>query len=184
MVISCSPALTPLAATKGVPESFDKKMDTTNTATMPWRTYFKDQNLINLIDTALKNNQELQITLQEIEIAKNDIRVRKGAILPQVTLGAGSGVEKVGRYTSQGAGDASTQIKPGKEMPDPLGDFKLGAYANWEVDIWKKLRNSKKAAVNRYLSTVEGKNFVITILLQRWQIPTTSYWLWTVNSKL
>ncbi len=45
VVISCSPALTPLAATKGVPESFDKKMDTTNTATMPWRTYFKDQNL-------------------------------------------------------------------------------------------------------------------------------------------
>jgi hypothetical protein len=27
-------------------------------------------NLQNLIDTALQNNQELQITLQEIEIAK------------------------------------------------------------------------------------------------------------------
>ena len=182
VVISCSPALTPLAATKGVPESFDKKMDTTNTATMPWRTYFKDQNLINLIDTALKNNQELQITLQEIEIAKNDIRVRKGAILPQVTLGAGSGVEKVGRYTSQGAGDASTQIKPGKEMPDPLGDFKLGAYANWEVDIWKKLRNSKKAAVNRYLSTVEGKNFVITNLIA--EVANSYYELLALDSQL
>ena len=182
MVISCSPTLTPLAATKGVPESFDKKTDTTNTATMPWRTYFKDQNLINLIDTALKNNQELQITLQEIEIAKNDIRVRKGAILPKVAIGAGSGVEKVGRYTSQGAGDASTQIKPGKEMPDPLGDFKLGAYANWEVDIWKKLRNSKKAAVNRYLSTIEGKNFVTTNLIA--EVANSYYELLALDSQL
>jgi hypothetical protein len=32
-----------------------------------------------LIDTALQN-QELQITLQEIEIAKNEARIRKGFI--------------------------------------------------------------------------------------------------------
>jgi hypothetical protein len=32
-----------------------------------------------IFDTALQNNQE-QITLQEIEIAKNDARIRKGFI--------------------------------------------------------------------------------------------------------
>jgi outer membrane protein TolC len=47
-----------------------------------------------LIDTALQNNQELQITLQEIEIAKNDARIRK-VLLPTVGLRAGSG-RKVG----------------------------------------------------------------------------------------
>ena len=181
-VASCAPALVPLAETKAVPESFDKSTDTTNTSTTPWRTYFKDPYLINLIDTALKNNQELQITLQEIEIAKNDIRVRKGALLPIVGVGAGAGIEKVGRYTSQGAGDASTEIKPGKEMPDPLGDFKLAAYANWEVDIWKKLRNSKKAAVSRYLSTVEGKNFVITNLIA--EVADSYYELVALDSRL
>ena len=65
------------------------------------------------------------ITLQEIEIARNDIRIKKGALLPTVGVRAGAGVEKVGRYTSQGAGDASTEIKPGKEMPDPLPDYNL-----------------------------------------------------------
>jgi multidrug efflux system outer membrane protein len=164
-VVSCTPAIAPLTASKPVPESFDKSTDKSNISATPWRTYFKDQNLVNLIDTALKNNQELQITLQEIEIAKNDIRVKKGLLLPSVGIGAAAGIEKVGRYTSQGAGDASTEIMPGKEMPDPLSDFKLAAYAHWEVDIWKKLRNSKKAAVSRYLSTVEGKNFVITNLI-------------------
>lgn len=181
-VASCTPALAPLAETKAVPESFDKSTDTTNTAAISWHGYFKDQNLVNLIDTALQNNQELQITLQEIEIAKNDIRVRKGALLPKVGIGAGIGIEKVGRYTSQGAGDASTEITPGKEMPDPLGDFKVAAYANWEVDIWKKLRNSKKAAVSRYLSTVEGKNFVVTNLIA--EVADSYYELLALDSQL
>ena len=132
---------------------------------MKWKDFFKDQNLVELIDVALKNNQEINITLQEIEIAKNDIRIRKGALLPSVGVRAGAGVEKVGRYTSQGAGDATTDIKPGIKTPDPLPDYTIAAYANWEVDIWKKLRNSKKAALSRYLATVEGKNFVVTNLI-------------------
>jgi multidrug efflux system outer membrane protein len=181
-VVSCTPVIAPLAASKPVPESFDKSTDTVNISTTPWRTYFKDQNLVNLIDTALKNNQELMITLQEIEIAKNDIRVKKGLLLPSVGIGAGAGVEKVGRYTSQGAGDASTEIMPGKETPDPLGDFKLAAYAHWEVDIWKKLRNSKKAAVSRYLSTVEGKNFVITNLIA--EVADSYYELLALDNQL
>jgi NodT family efflux transporter outer membrane factor (OMF) lipoprotein len=181
-VASCTPVLAPLAQTKAVPDSFGKTTDTTNTSNTPWRTYFKDPNLVNLIDTALKNNQELQITLQEIEIAQNDIRVKKGALLPHVGIGAGAGIEKVGRYTSQGAGDASTEIRPGKETPDPLGDLKLGVYANWEVDIWKKLRNSKKAAVSRYLATVEGKNFVITNLIS--EVADSYYELLAFDSQL
>ncbi|OXB02226.1 RND transporter [Flavobacterium oncorhynchi] len=169
-----------------VPELFGTTASTqdanNNTAALAWKDYFKDQNLVDLIDVALKNNQELNITLQEIEIAKNDIRVKKGLLLPTVGVRAGAGVEKVGRYTSQGAGDASTEIKPGKEMPDPLGDFTISAYANWEVDIWKKLRNSKKAALNRYLATVEGKNFVITNLIA--EVADSYYELMALDNQL
>lgn len=167
-----------------VPEAFGiaKAQDTTNTSTVKWNEFFKDQNLVDLIDVALKNNQELNMTLQEIEIAKNDIRVRKGLLLPTVGVRAGAGVEKVGRYTSQGAGDATTEIKPGVETPDPLGDFTIAAYANWEVDIWKKLRNSKKAAVNRYLATVEGKNFVVTNLIA--EIADSYYELLALDTQL
>jgi NodT family efflux transporter outer membrane factor (OMF) lipoprotein len=172
----------PLSA--AVPEGFGavKSQDTTNTATLKWKDFFKDQNLNDLIDVALKNNQELNMTLQEIEIAKNDIRVRKGLLLPTAGIRAGAGIEKVGRYTSQGAGDATTEIKPGVETPDPLPDFTIAAYANWEVDIWKKLRNSKKAAVNRYLATVEGKNFVITNLIA--EIADSYYELLALDTQL
>jgi multidrug efflux system outer membrane protein len=182
-VVSCkTPAIAPTKASLAVPESFASSKDTNNVASTPWKNFFKDKNLVDLIDTALKNNQELLITLQEIEIAKNDIRFRKGALLPSVGLGAGTGVEKVGRYTSQGAGDASTEITPGEEMPDPLKDFKIAAYAHWEVDIWKKLRNSKKAAVSRYLATVEGKNFVVTNLVA--EVADSYYELLSLDNQL
>lgn len=182
-VISCGvPKIATLADKKTVPESFEKSKDTINSSNLKWKTFFKDQNLVNLIDVALQNNQELMITLQEIEIAKNDIRMRKGKLLPFVSIGAGAGVEKMGTFTSQGAGDASAEITPGEKVPEDLQDFKFGLNAKWEVDIWKKLRNSKKAAISRYLSTIEGKNFVITNLIG--EVASSYYELLALDNQL
>lgn len=182
-VVSCkAPAIQPSTAKSAIPESYNSSLDTTNMSSLPWKTFFKDKNLVDLIDTAVKNNQELMITLQEIEIAKNDIRVKKGALLPTVGVRASTGIEKVGRYTSQGAGDASTDISPGVEVPEALTDITVAAYANWEVDVWKKLRNSKKAAISRYLSTIEGKNFVLTNLVA--EVADSYYELLSLDSEL
>jgi NodT family efflux transporter outer membrane factor (OMF) lipoprotein len=183
MVVSCKvPAIVSRSADERVPESFGAQADSTNMSTIPWKTFFKDQNLVDLIDTALQNNQELNITLQEIEITRNDILMRKGAILPSVRAGGGIGLEKVGLYTSQGAGDASTDITPGVEVPEYLMDYAPAAFANWEVDIWKKLRNAKKAAVTRYLSTIEGKNFIVTNLIA--EIANSYYELLALDGQL
>lgn len=182
-VMSCkTPAVVSTTSNQVVPETYSNNKDTINMSNIPYKKFFKDKNLQDLIDIAINNNQELMITLQEIEIAKNDIQFRKGRLLPTVNIGAGAGVEKVGRFTSQGAGDASTEITPGEEFPDPLADFKVAAYANWEVDVWKKLRNSKKAAVTRYLSTIEGKNFVVTSLVS--EVADNYYELLALDSQL
>lgn len=148
-----------------VPQTFGISTDTVNSGMVPWKQFFTDPDLVVLIDTALQNNQELLMTLQEIEIAKNEVLYKNGKLKPSVSAKLGAGVEKVGRYTSAGAGDASTDIEPGREMPEPLGDFSGALIMNWEVDIWKKLRNSKEAAIKRYLGTVEGKNFVLSSLI-------------------
>lgn len=165
-----------------LPAQYGAESDSTNTAKVSWRSYFNDPYLVALIDTALKNNQELNITLQEIEIARNEIKARKGEYLPFVGVKAGAGFEKVGRYTSRGASEATTDIKPGKEMPEPLPDFMAGIAATWEVDIWHKLRNAKKAAVMRYLSTIEGKNFMLTNLVA--EIANSYYELMALDSQL
>ncbi len=163
---ACSiPAVIHKSENKSTPLTFNNSVDTANSANTSWRNYFNDPFLIALIDTALKNNQELNSMLQEMEIARNEVRARKGEYLPFVGLNGAAGAEKVGRYTSRGASEATTEIKPGKEMPDPLPDYRLAVYASWELDIWSKLRNAKKAAAVRYLSTIEGKNFMVTSLV-------------------
>ncbi|RZJ73253.1 TolC family protein [Flavobacterium sp.] len=183
IVVGCKvPSAATATESKPMPQNFATATDTVNSGKVQWRQFFTDPNLQQLVDVAIHNNQELNITLQEIEIARNEIRIKKGAYLPTVGLAAGAGVEKVGRYTSQGAGDASTDITPGRETPDPLGDFTVAAVANWEVDIWKKLRNSKKAAVNRYLASVEGKNFVLTNLIA--EVANSYYELEALDTQL
>lgn len=168
---------------RSVPDNFGTvQNDTINSGKINWKDYFSDAHLQGLIETALQNNQELNILLQEIEISKNEIRARKGEYLPSVGIKVGGGVDKVARYTNIGAMEATTDIKPGKEMPEPLGDLMIGAYADWEVDIWGRLHNAKKAAVDRYLATVEGQNFMKTNLVS--EIAQSYYELLALDNEL
>ncbi|PIF44469.1 NodT family efflux transporter outer membrane factor (OMF) lipoprotein [Chryseobacterium sp. 52] len=170
---------------ENLPQNFNQEEQqdaNANSGTTPWRQFFTDPNLVSLIETALKNNQELLITLQEIEIAKSGVLAKKGKLTPTVSAGIGAGLKKAGRYTSEGAGDATTEIEPGREMPDPLGNFEGGLMANWEIDIWKKLRTEKEAAVAHYLSTVEGKNFVLSNLIE--EVADNYYELLALDNQL
>jgi NodT family efflux transporter outer membrane factor (OMF) lipoprotein len=176
------PALVQKQESKTVPAAYRNSTDTLNSGKLAWKDFFKDPNLVALIDEALQKNQELNIMLQEITIAKNEARARKGAYLPMISVGAGAGVEKVGRYTRNGAVEANTEIRPGQEFPDPLSDLIVGANASWEVDIWKKLRNSRKSAIYRYLSTTEGRNFMQTNLVA--EIAGSYYELTALDKQL
>lgn len=184
VIQSCVPTKNIRDVNSVLPDNYQNivSKDTINSAQIKWKEFFKDSNLTELIDVALSNNQELNIMLQQMNIAQNEIQARKGEYLPFVGIGAAAEVEKVGRYTSQGANDANTEIKPGKEFPEPLPNYAIGAFANWELDVWKKLRNSKKAATMEYLSTVEGKNFMVTNLIA--EIADSYYELEALDNKL
>ncbi len=183
MFASCKvPSIVQPVENRAVPAMYSLGKDTVNTATVGWRNFFVDKYLVNLIDTALKNNQELLVTLQEVEIARNEILFRQGKLLPSVGLKTGIGVEKVGRYTSQGAGDASAEIIPGKYVPEALMDYTLAAQANWEIDIWKKLHTAKKASEERYLATLEGRNFLLTNLIA--EVASSYYELLALDNQL
>ena len=169
-------------ANPGLTQSYDGSTDTTNSADIKWKEFFIDPNLAVLIDSALKNNQELNIIIQEINIAQNEVMARKGAYLPFLDVGGGTGIEKVGRYTRFGSNDASTEIVPGKITPENLGDFLVSADVSWQVDIWKQLRNAKKSAYLRFLGSQEGRNFMITNLVS--EISNSYYELLALDNKL
>ena len=180
---SCVPTKELKQENKNLPSQYEQQStDTTNSAIIQWKDFFKDDNLIKLIDTALVNNQELNIMLKQIDVAQNEVKARKGEYLPFITYGVGAEVEKVGEYTRNGAVEKNLEIKEGEEFPEPLTDYSAGIFASWELDIWKKLRNSKKAAVLEYLSSIEGKNFMVTRIIA--EIADSYYELLALDNQL
>lgn len=185
LLISCNTTTVPLQEVdRSIPERFDGQLpgDGTGIAEIDWRTYFDDLHLVHLIDTALQNNQELNIVLQELAINQNEVAEKSGEYLPFVNVGAGLAAEKPGRFTRDGAVEHSLEIEEGKPFPEPLGDFQFGAVADWEVDIWRKLRNAKDAAQFRFLAANEGKNFLVSKLIA--EIANSYYELMALDNLL
>lgn len=143
---------------------------------------FDDPELVGLIEDALAHNQELALIDAELHAAEAEWLGSQGAYLPEVGFGVGAGVEKVGRYTSQGASDASDEIVPGKEVPEVLGDFRVGLEASWEVDVWGRLRNASQAARHRYLASMDGRNFAVTQLVS--EVAEAYYELEALDNQL
>ncbi len=146
---------------------------------LPWREYFDDPRLVALIDEALENNLDLLMAMQRIEQTRAGVTIATGEVLPRVDAVVGAGVRKYGRYTMDGAGNASTNITPGRQMPTHLGDFGVGLQASWEADVWGKLSNRKKAARAQLLASEEAAHLVRTTLVA--DVATYWYELQTVD---
>jgi multidrug efflux system outer membrane protein len=169
-------------AIKNMPLSFSDVKDTANSASIDWKLYFTDPNLIELIDMALKNNLDLHIALQKMEASKAYVRSSKGALFPSVNANVNYLGRRFGYYTMDDAGNRTTEIEPGKIIPTYLPDYYMGLQASWEIDLWGKLRNKKRAALARYLSSVEGKNLVTTNLIA--EIANAYYELLALDNEL
>ncbi len=178
-----TPALVVKNENRAVPVNYSTRAgeDSLNTGLMQWQQFFTDPNLDSLIAQALRNNQELNITTQELTLAQNEANLRRGDYLPSVGLRAEAAVDRPGRYTLQGATEEALTIRD-RKIPDPLTNFAIGAVASWEVDIWRKLRNARQSAILRYQASAEGRNFMITNLIG--EIASSYYELLAYDNQL
>ncbi|MCA3013149.1 MAG: efflux transporter outer membrane subunit [Myxococcaceae bacterium] len=149
---------------------------TASLASQTWSSFFEDPKLRGLIDEALKNNQELNVRLQELIIATAEAGARRGEYLPRLEAGVDTGVEKVGAFTSRGSADRATGV------PDPLGTFAFGLRGSWEVDVWGRLRAAAQAAGLRAEASAEARHFVVTQLVA--EIARTYYELCALDAQL
>lgn len=184
LVYSCGiPKVTTKENSVNLPSSYaNNSVDSTSVAQLKWKDFFDDANLNQLIDSALVNNKELNILMQKVNMAANEIQARKGEYSPSVNLGLGADVDKVGEFTRNGAVEKNLPIRDGKAFPEPLTNYQFGLYSNWELDIWKKLRNAKKVAVMEYMASQEGKNFLVTNLVA--EIASSYYELVALDNQL
>jgi NodT family efflux transporter outer membrane factor (OMF) lipoprotein len=183
LIVGCHPMQsTQQPVTGPMPETYRLQTDTVNAADIQWREYFSDTLLVSLIDEALHRNYDAQIALQRIEQAAAESLFRKGLLMPKVDGMATSAVRRYGLYTMDGAGNSTTDILPGQVVPTNLPDYLVGFQASWEVDVAGKLRNRKKAAMARYLASIEGKNWLYTNLIA--QVAYAYYDLLALDQEL
>lgn len=170
LLSSCQlPATLLRPATRPVPVAFAGQSDSAGIASQNWRTFFDDQNLVALIDTALTSNLDLRIATQRIEQARAAFAYSRGFLAPQANAVASAGLDRYGRNTLNGVGNFDTNLSPNIDgnliIPNPTPDFFLGARSTWEVDIWGKLRNRRRAAYLRLLASERGRQAVTTGLV-------------------
>ncbi|MGV3600527.1 MAG: efflux transporter outer membrane subunit [Dyadobacter fermentans] len=169
------------------PETFAGQADSTGVASLQWKTFFNDQHLVALIDTALQNNLDLKMAVQRIEMARTNIMIAHGAMLPSVTGDVSGGGRKFGDYTMDGVGNYDTNFSSNldddRRLPAPfLPDYFLGLRSSWEIDIWGKLKNQKKAAYTRFLASEKGRQAIVTGLIA--EIARSYYELLALDTEL
>lgn len=157
------------AINKNIPKKFDANSDSSSVTIAKWKEIFFDPNLIALIDTALKKNYDLRTALQKVELAKAGLKFNKGIRLPELGLNVAAGQRKFGDYTMDGVGNYDTQFSPNindkQQIPNPLPDYYVGFQTTWEIDLWGKLKNKKKAAAAKFIASQYGKDLIITNLI-------------------
>ena len=157
--------------------SVDNSVD--SAASISWRRFFSDPDLVHLIETALANNQEFNIAIQDIEIASSEVKERQSEYLRKVGLGFGASYVRPSENTPEGVLDQIVQ-KGFYRYPD--FNLNLGPSLSWEVDIWKRLRNAKEAARLRMVAQYEVRNFFISRLVT--EIARTYYELMALDTSL
>jgi outer membrane protein, multidrug efflux system len=169
-----------------VPVSFREQQNQTAVADLPWRQFFQDKHLITLVDTALNNNLNLRIAHQRIEMAKSGLLSARSSLFPSINGITSAGARKYGLYTLEGVGNYDTNLSDNitREMrvPNHVPDLFIGLESSWEIDIWGKLRNQRKAAYARFLASQKGKHAVTTALVA--EVASNYYELLALDTEL
>jgi NodT family efflux transporter outer membrane factor (OMF) lipoprotein len=96
-----------------------------------WLATFKDPTLDALVEEAIKYNPDLQVAAARVEQAASFVKVAGATLYPQVTALARGG---------------------GALSGDSSGLEGAGIFANWELDLWGRVRAGREAATGQYVS--------------------------------
>lgn len=138
--------------------------DTTNLGQMSWKELFSPK-LQVLIAEAISNNYDLKIAEARIEQAQANFKQSKLAMLPSLDANASAEAQR-----PSDAQNASHQL------------YQLYVNSSWEIDLWGKLKSTKRAELAALLQSEAYKRYVQTQLVS--QIATDYYALLAYDAQL
>lgn len=150
-----------------------EEKDARDTANTDWWRQFDDQVLDSLLTEALANNRTVKIAAANIEQAGGVLMQTRAPLFPQVSY-SGSGTRL--RASELDATPIPAYIK------NPQSNFQLLAGANWEIDLWGRVRRLTESARASMFSTVEARRGVILSLVA--SVATTYIQLLSLDDQL
>lgn len=125
--------------------------DSMSIATVSWKEIFTDPILQKHIDTALENNLDVRIAVQNIVSAEAYLKQAKAAYEPTLSVGP--------NYTFQ-TQSINTQFGQIIGERRYINQFDITATIGWEADIWGRLKSQQKAQLAAYLGTLAAHKAV------------------------
>jgi len=137
--------------------------DSTTIANIPWRQFFADTLLKSLIGEGIRSNLDLRIAVARIHEAEANFRQSNEAFYPSLLANATGAIQKT-------PGARSTQT------------YEAYLSSSWQVDLWGKLRSTKKAELAALLQSDAYRRDVQTQLVA--SIATDYYTLQAYDEQL
>ncbi len=125
------------------------------TADIPWREFFDDPRLQDLIQIALENNRDLRIAALRVEQSRAQYRIQRAALY-QAAEGNAS-------YTRQKFSGAATTFGGGSI----LSTYSVDVGAAYELDLFGRVRSLKREALEQYFASDEARKSVEIALVSQ-----------------
>lgn len=147
-------------------------VDTQSMATLSWRDIFKDPILHNYISSALENNLDIRMAVQNILAAQAYMKQGKAGYLPQINGNISYAGSSPSLNSSAGAN---------LENRGYFNQFEISGDISWEADIWGKIRSNQRALNASYLQSVSVHQAIKSNLIAT--IATTYYQLLALDEQ-
>lgn len=139
------------------PSGIANTTDTMSIADIPWRDYFSDPVLKQLIDSGIVRNYDLQYALRNISIAQSQVKQANWLWIPQLNAG-------VSGYVYRNSDNGPAGINNGA-ISNHSADWLASVNMSWEIDIWGKISRQQEGAMANYLQSYEAAKAVQTRLV-------------------
>ena len=115
-------------------------------ADIPWRGFFKEAHLQQMIAAALENNRDLRLAALNVQRARAVYGIQRSALFPSVSAAANGSKQRV-------PADLSST---GESRTVEQYDVNLGIFG-WEIDFFGRIRSLKDQALETFLATEQAQ---------------------------
>uniref|UniRef100_A0AAU6WUG7 TolC family protein n=1 Tax=Chryseobacterium endophyticum TaxID=1854762 RepID=A0AAU6WUG7_9FLAO len=131
-----------------LPAKFRDAPDNMKTSEIPaYRDFFKDRELLTLLDQVMAKNPDLLIASEEILASEAQLKSVKLNYLPDISLQVNTGLQRLSKNSMQASFGGGVTFQ----------EYNFAPVVSWDVDFWGKLKKQREESLANYLSRAENR---------------------------